>query len=178
MTEKELRELITIDIDELDYITLVAKSNKDTYRMSWGWNGTKFKVLITIDNTPHNQAYTLESVTFIYRDLVNIINKDNLTINHIKYVMNAEHAIILYHQIEDNKHVYAFATEMRKIDELDVKFKMLNDNINYENAVINFSTFIHELKTIYSELKISIIPPTPMQILRMKKIETLYDDLL
>lgn len=175
MTEKELRELITIKIGGLDYVTLVAKTDSDTYRMSWGWNGVEFRILITKDNSSYRQAYSTKSVIHIYRDLVNIINLNCLKVNHIKYVLNSEHAIILYHQIEDNQHAYVFATEMRKVDELHVKFKTIKDNINYEDAVINFSTFVEELRTIYYEFNISIIPPTPMQILRMRKIESLYD---
>ncbi|MGE0077644.1 MAG: hypothetical protein AB7S48_07280 [Bacteroidales bacterium] len=178
MTEKELRELITINVGELDYITLVGKSDNNTYRMSWSWSGIEFKVLITKDNSPERRTYTSKSVMYVYRDLVNVINSNNLTINHIKYVLNAEHAIILYHQIEENQHAYVFSTEMPKIDELHVKFKALIDNVDYEKAIINFSTFINELKTIYYELKITIIPPTPKQILRKRKIESLYDDFL
>lgn len=178
MTEKELRELITIDIEGLDYVTLVAKTDADTYRMSWGWNGVEFRILITKDNSSYRQAYSTQSVIHIYKDLVNIINLNRLKVNHIKYVLNSEHAIILYHQIEDNQHAYIFATEMPKIDELHVKFKTIKDNINYEDAVINFSTFVEELRTIYYELNILIIPPTPMQILRMRKIESLFDDFL
>ncbi|HPN23121.1 MAG TPA: hypothetical protein PK758_14565 [Tenuifilaceae bacterium] len=178
MTEKELRELITIKIGGLDYVTLVAKTDADTYRMSWGWNGVEFRILITKDNSSYRQAYSTKSVIHIYRDLVNIINLNCLKVNHIKYVLNSEHAIILYHQIEDNQHAYVFATEMPKIDELHVKFKALMNNYDYKQAVINFSAFIHELKTIYYELKITIISPTPMQILRKRKIESLYGDFL
>lgn len=175
MTEKEFKQLITIEFDELDYITIVAKSDNKIFLMSYEWNGMEFRLLITIDKSPTRIEYSSKNLQKIFSYIVKTINENSLLINQITYVLNAEHAIVLCHQIEENNLVYSFATRMETIDKLQVKFNLIKDNFSYTETISNFTVFIDELNTTYPDLKIEIIPPSPLQLSRIKKLEKVFD---
>ncbi len=175
MTEKELKQLITIEFDELDYITIVAKSDNKIFRMSYRWTGVEFRFLITIDKSPTRIEYSSSTIQKIFSYIVKTIKENSLLINQIIYVLNAEHAIVLCHQIEENNLVYSFVTRMETIDKLQIKFNLIKDNFSYTEVISNFAVFIEELNTTYPDLKIEIIPPSPLQLSRIKKLEKVFD---
>lgn len=176
MTEKEFKQIITIDSDELDYITIIAKSDSQIFRMSYGWNGLQFRLLITIDNDTTRIEYTSKTIQTIFSDIVKTINVNSLLINQIIYVFNAEHAILRCHQIVENNLVYSFETRMETINTLHIKFNPLKDNFSYTEAISNFSLFIDDLNSTYPDLRIEIIPPTPLQLSRIKKLEKVFPE--
>lgn len=176
MTEKILREMIAIDVEPIDFVTIVASNQKVEYRLNYGWNGMEFKILITSSNSSTKRDYSSESVQTIFIDFTRIINEESLKINYITYVLNQEHGIFIQNHYEGVDLVYTFTTQMRTIDLLNVYFTPLNENINYKNASVNFNNFISNLKLDYSEFKVEVSSLTPSEVCRRMKLQKIFAD--
>jgi len=175
MTEKELRELITIDIEPIDYVTIVSKNEEVEYKMNYGWSGTEFRVLIVSSKTS-NINYSTQSVQPIFRHFTEIINHNNLEINYITYILNMELGIYILNFYEGKDVVYTFETKMHTIYKLNVQFCPVKNKINYAEASINFNNFVTSLKTKYNDYKIEICSQTPQELCRQKKLQKLFND--
>ncbi|HOZ14040.1 MAG TPA: hypothetical protein PLH91_08315 [Tenuifilaceae bacterium] len=175
MTVKELRELITINIEPIDYVTIVASNEDVEYKMNYGWSGMGFRVLI-ISSVSSNINYTTQSVQPIFRHFIEIINHNNLEINYTTYILNMELGIYILNFYEGKDVAYTFETQMDKIYTLNVRFCPVKEIINYAEASINFNNFINSLKTKYDDYKIDICSLTPKGLCREKKIQKLFND--
>lgn len=175
MTEKELRELITIDIEPIDYVTIVSKNEEVEYKMNYGWSGTEFRVLIVSSKTS-NINYSTQSVQPIFRHFTEIINHDNLEINYITYILNLELGIYILNFYEGKDVVYTFTTQMDKIYTLNVRFCPVKEIINFAKASINFNNFVNSLKTKYADYVIDICSIAPKELCRQKKFQKLFND--
>ncbi len=176
MTEKILRELIAINIEPIDFITIVASNQNVEYRLNYGWNGMEFKILITSSNSSTKRDYSTKSVQTIFIDFTRIINEESLEINYITYVLNQEHGIFVQNHYEGVDLAYTFSTQMRTIDLLNVFFTPLKENINYKDATVNFNNFVSNIKLDYSEFKVEVSSLTPSEVCRMKKLQKLFID--
>lgn len=174
MTEKILREMIEINLEQLDFVTIVASNQFVEYRLNYGWNGMEFKILITSSNSTVKTGYSSKSIQPIFRDFTEIFNQNGLTINHIVYVLNLEHGIFILNYYEGKEVEYTFTTQMDKIDTLNVHFSSATEKINYTEASVNFNLFVNSLKTEYGEFKIEISSPTPKEFQRRKKLQKLF----
>lgn len=176
MTEKILRELIAINIEPIDFITIVASNQNVEYRLNYGWNGLEFKILITSSNSTVKTGYSSKSLQPIFKDFTEIFNQNGLTINHIVYVLNLEHGIFILNYYEGQEIAYTFTTKIDKIDTLNVHFSSAKEIINYAEASVNFNMFVNSLKTEYGEFKIVVSSLTPKELCRRRKLQKLFVD--
>lgn len=176
MTEKILREMIAANIETIDFIIIAASSKIVEYKFYYGWNGMKFKILITSSNSSTKRDYSSESVQTIFIDFTRIINEESLKINYITYVLNQKHGIFVQNHFESQEVAYTFSTQMRTIEQLNVFFKPLKENINYKEATVNFNDFISNIKLDYSEFNVEVSSLTPSEVCRRKKLQKLFVD--
>ena len=175
MTEKELRELIAINLESIDYVTIVASKVDLEYKMNYGWNGMEFKVLI-VSSKSSNVNYSTKSIQPIFRDFTEIINQNELKINYITYILSLEYGIFILNFYKGKDVAYSFITRMHTIDTLYVHFCSVKEIINYTEASVNFYNFVNSLKTKYIDFKIVTCSPTPRELCRQKKLQKLFVD--
>jgi len=176
MTEKILREMIAIDVEPIDFVTIVASNKIVEFKLHYGWNGMEFKILITSSNSSTKRDYSTKSVQPIFIDFTRIINEESLQINYVTYVLNQEHGIFIQNYFKGNDVKYTIATKMLTIDVLNVLFYPVNDVINYTEASVEFNAFVNNLMSDYKEFKIEIIHPTPKELCRKKKLLKIFTD--
>jgi len=176
MTEKILREMLAINVEQLDFVKIVASNQNVEYKLHYGWNGMEFKILITSSDSSAKKDYSAQSIQPIFADFTRLINQNSLQINYVTYVLNQEHGIFIQNHYEGIDLVYTFTTQMRTIDLLNVYFTPLNENINYKNASVNFNNFISNLKLDYSEFKVEVSSLTPSEVCRQMKLQKIFVD--
>ncbi|HOZ14270.1 MAG TPA: hypothetical protein PK784_05740 [Tenuifilaceae bacterium] len=173
MTEKELRELIAINLESIDYVTIVASKEDLEYKMNYGWNGMEFKVLI-VSSKSSNVNYSTKSIQPIFRDFTEIINQNELKINYITYVLNLEYGIFILNHYDGKEVAYTFKTQMLSKNTLNVLFCPVKEIISYAEASANFNLLVNSLKVEYNEFKIEISSPTPKELCRQRKLQKIF----
>ena len=176
MTEKILREMIATDIEIIDFVIIAASNETVEFKLYYGWDGMKFKILITSSDSSGKTDYSASSIQQVFSDFTSLINKYALQVNFITYVLNQEHGIFVQNHFESQEVAYTFSTQMRTIDLLNVFFTPLKENLNYKDATANFNNFISNLKLDYSEFKVEISSLTPSEVCRHKKLQKLFAD--